>query len=136
MTYNHKHKLFFSSTALQTVVDLLPLPKTNLTVIPGDRAVLQCPIQPGALLQQYAVIWYKEGISIAEATNPQSVRTVDDSRYKIDRDTYSLIINSANINDTSNRYQCEVFVTNPITNAKQILQPSSPVSVSLNVHGK
>ena len=119
---------------MQTIVPLLPLPQTNFTVAQGERATLQCPIQPGALLQQYSVSWYKEGIEIAQKTiNPQM--TVDDSRYKIDRDTYSLIIDSANTNDTSSNYQCELFVTNPITKNQGMLQPSPSVTLSLKVNG-
>jgi hypothetical protein len=102
----------------------------------GERAVLQCPIQPGALLQQYSVRWYKGSVAIARATNPQTVMTVDDSRYKIDGDSYSLIIDSANTNDTSSSYQCELFVTNPITNNQQMLQPSPSVTLALTVNGK
>ena len=129
-------KLFLHLTALQNIVPLLPLPQTNFAVAQGERAILQCPIQPGALLQQYSVSWYKEGIEIARKTiNPQTVTTVDDSRYKIDRDTYSLIIDSANTNDTSSNYQCELFVTNPITNSQEMLQPSPSVTLSLEVNG-
>ena len=111
----------------------MPLPQTNFTVAQGETAILECPIQPGALLQQYSVSWYKESIEIARANNPQTVTTVDDSRYKIDRDTYSLIIDSANTNDTSS-YRCVLFVTNPITNSQKELQPS--ITLSLTVNGK
>ena len=102
----------------------------------GARVALPCPIQPGALLQQYSVTWYKEGVRIAEATDPQSVMTVDDSRYKIDRDTYSLIIDPTNINDTSSNYQCDLSVTNPLTDSLQVLQSSPSVTLSLKVNSK
>ena len=59
-----------------------------------------------------------------------------DSRYQIDSGSYSLIINPVTINDTSSDYQCEIFVTIPITNAKYMLQPSSQVALSLNVIGR
>ena len=129
------NNFFLHLTALQTIVPLLPLPQTNFTVAQGERAILQCPIQPGALLQQYWVSWYKEGIEIARALNPQTVTTVDDSRYKIDRDTYSLIIDSTNTNDTSSNYQCELFVTNPNADSREMLQPSPSVTLSLEVNG-
>lgn len=122
---------YFSPAALQTIIPPLHPPKTNYTAVLGDRVVLLCPIQPGALLQQYSVRWMKDSILIAEATNPQSVWTIDDARYNIDRATYSLIIDSININDTSSNYQCELFVTVPKTDAKSVLQPSLPVTLSL-----
>ena len=101
----------------------------------GDTVVLHCPIHPGALLQQYSVKWKKYAI-IAEAINPQSVMTVNDSHYKIDRGTYSLIIDPVNTNDTSTNYQCELSVTNPRTNVPQVLQTSPPVTISLKVFSK
>ena len=119
--------------ALQTTVPLMPLTQANYTAMSGDRVILQCPIQPGSLLQQYSVTWMKDNTAIAEATNPESVTTVDDARYKIDRATYSLIIDSVNINDSSSNYNCELSVVNPMTNAKRVLQPTPQVALSLNV---
>ena len=106
--------------------------KTNFTAMSGDRVVLPCPIQPGALLEQYSVIWKKGDTRIVD---PQDTRTAE-PRYNIDRATYSLIIDSVNINDTSSGYQCEVSVTDPLTNAVNVLQLSSEVSLSLTVIGK
>ena len=79
--------------------------------------------------------WTKGNTRIAEATNPQDV-TKADPRYNIDRATYSLIIDSVNVNDTSNSYQCELKVKNPFTNDVNTLQLSSEVSLSLTVIGK
>ena len=101
----------------------------------GDRVVLPCPIQPGALIQYYSVIWLKEN-SIVVEVHRQNILTVDDSRYNIDRATYSLIIDPVNINDTSTRYGCDLFVTDPITTSRRQLQSSPPVSLSLHVIGK
>ena len=116
----------------------MPPPQTDFTAMSGDKVVLHCPIQPGMLLQQYSVRWTKASTPIAEVTNPQSVMTTesDDSHYQIDRDRYSLIISSVTINDTSTDYQCELTVTNPLTNSKQVLQSSPPVTLSLKVIGK
>ena len=101
----------------------------------GNTVVLPCPIQPGALLQQYSVVWRKGDTRIVEATNPQDV-TAAETRYNIDRATYSLIIDSVNINDTSSGYRCELSVANPTTNAKTTLQLSSEVSLSFTIIGK
>ena len=114
----------------------MPLHQTNYTAVSGDRVILQCPIQPGVLIRQYSVRWVKEDTLIAEITNPQSVMAADGSRYKIDRATYSLIIDSVNINDTSSGYKCEVSVMNPLTNALQVLQSSPQITLSLKVIGK
>jgi hypothetical protein len=56
-----------------------------------------------------------------EIANSQSTG-IPESRYDIDRATYALIINPVDEIDTSSSYQCQVFVTNPITNNKQPLQ--------------
>ena len=102
----------------------------------GDKAVLHCPIQPGALLQQYSVIWTKGSTLIAQVTSPPGQLKHSDPRYQIDSGSYSLIINSVTVNDTSSDYQCEIFVTIPITNAKHMLQASSQVALSLNIIGR
>ena len=101
----------------------------------GERVVLHCPIQPGAFLQQYSVRWMKGGIPIANVNNAQNVMTADDSHYQIDRGRYSLIISSVNVNDTSTDYQCDLSVLNPVTSVLQVLQPSTPVTLSLKVIG-
>lgn len=40
----------------------------------------------------------------------------------INATTFGLIVDPVNVNDTSSSYQCQVFVTNPVTNTKQPLQ--------------
>ena len=102
----------------------------------GDKAILHCPIQPGALLQQYSVIWTKGSTPIAKVTSPQGQLEHSDPRYQIDSGSYSLIINPVTINDTSSDYQCEIFVTISSTNVKYMLQPSSQVALSLNIIGR
>ena len=103
----------------------------------GDKVVLLCPIQPGALLQQYSVRWKKDNSAIADY-DPCSVLTAIDSQYNINRANYSLIINSVTINDTSTDYQCELRVMNPLTDTKHVLQlpPPASASLSLKVIGK
>ena len=94
--------------------------QTTFTATSGDRIVLQCPIQPGALIEYYSVEWMKGEVLIAEATNPRDIVTMD-SRYSIDTKSYSLVIDNVNSNDSSTNYQCALFATNPITNSKQEL---------------
>lgn len=94
--------------------------QTTFTATSGDRIVLQCPIQPGALIEYYSVEWMKGEVLIAEARNPRDIITMD-SRYSIDTKSYSLVIDNVNSNDSSTNYQCALFATNPITNSKQEL---------------
>ena len=79
------------------------------------------------------MIWTKDDVEIA---NSQSIGKPK-SRYDIDRATYALIINPVDEGDNSSSYQCQVFVTNPITNTKQQLQHrpqlASGVQLSLRV---
>jgi hypothetical protein len=78
-------------------------------------------------------MWLKENSLLAEAPR-QNVLTVDNSRYNVDRATFSLIIDPVNINDTSTHYRCELFVTNPITGT--ISHPQSGQVLSLQVISK
>lgn len=120
-------------TALQT---LIPIPDTcatrSYTALSGNRVVLPCPIEPGALLQHYSAIWMKGSVMIAEAINPQNVRKTD-CRYDIDRATYALIINPVSVNDSSTDYKCQVLVNNPTTRTRQQLH-YYPQSLSLTVN--
>ena len=108
---------------------MLPSLQTHFPVASSERVIVPCPIQPGALIQQYSAKWTKDDNIIASSSNSQSV---DNSPYEIDRATYSLIIDSVSTNDTSTDYQCELSVTNPITNTRQKLRQSQ-VSLSLSV---
>ena len=123
-------RCFLPYTALQTIVPVPPSLQTLFTVASGERVIIPCPIQPGAQIEQYSAKWTKDDIIIASSTDPQSV---DNSPYEIDRATYSLIIDSVSTNDTSTDYQCELSVTNPITNVRQILKLNPEVSLSLKI---
>lgn len=110
----------------------------NYTALSGERVVLPCPIEPGALLQSYSVIWMKDNVEIATANSLTSTTT--SSKYDIDRAMYALIIDPVSINDTSPSYQCQMYVHNPNTDTKQQLQyyPQivSGVSLQLTVISK
>ena len=113
---------FHHFTALQTKIPLPdPPPQRHFTAISGDRVVLPCPIQPGALIQYYSVSWYKENSLLAQAGRLfVSESKVDDSRYNIDRATFSLIIDPVNINDMSTQYKCHICVKFP---KKPVIRP-------------
>ena len=78
--------------------------------IPQNRAILHCPIQPGALVQYYYGRWEKDGNTLIQLPqpingNPQEI-VRSDSRYDLDRTTFSLIINSVEVSDAGDDYQC------------------------------
>ena len=122
---------FHHFTALQRRIPLpVLLPRRYFIAVSGDRAVLACPIQPGALIQYYSVEWYIENSLLARAAGREYISIaasghggfniseffiVEDSRYNtgIDRATFSLIIDPVNINDTSTYYKCRVFAIRP-----------------------
>ena len=123
-------------TAFQTLVPVPSTIQTTFTARVGDTAVLQCPIEPGALLQSYSVIWMKDSTRIAERVNYQNVVSINPERYDID-DNYSLLVHSANVNDSSSNYQCVLSVTYPRTDAKQELRPyqAREIPLTLNIIG-
>ena len=119
--------------ALQTIIPLPdPPPQTNFTATSGDRVVLPCPIQPGALLQQYSVAWRKDSNLIFKSKNLQ-VFIGRDSRYGVNVSTFALTINPVDIKDSSENYQCIVEVTNPRTKAEKELQLSPQRDVLLSL---
>ena len=59
----------YHSTALQILVPMLDTPPT--LSFTDDGVVLPCPIQPGALLRYYSLVWMKDNVNkIAEAIGP------------------------------------------------------------------
>ena len=119
---------FFHFTALQTRIPLPdPPPQLNFSAVSGDRVVLPCPIQPGALTQNYSVRWMKDNLEILELSN---------SRYNINLSTFALIIDSVNVNDSSMDYQCHVFVNHNSNKQELYFHVYSeiiPVELSLSV---
>ena len=97
---------YFCFAAPQTVVTLPKEVQTTFTAAVGGTAVLHCPIQPGALLQYYSVRWTKSNVAIADLSTSLGFRSMD-SRYSIDRSSFSLTIHSVNVNDSDTSYKCE-----------------------------
>ena len=118
--------------ALQTIIPQTVSIQTTFSATSGDTAIIECPVKPGALLQHYYVAWYKDDNLIAELDNLEQT----DSRYDIDRSTFSLIINSSNINDTSTNYQCEVYVQNPLSDTNTKINTEFKDTLTLQVYGK
>lgn len=78
----------------------------------GEQAIIPCGVEPGRALQQYRVTWYNmtdnSFISIAD---PRQV--VPNSRYFVDPENFSLIIDDAEIADAGDFYRCVVSVNVP-----------------------
>ena len=119
---------------MQTLIPASTCNIQNYTATSGDRAVLHCPITPGALLQNYSVIWKKDNVEIAEVSNPhQNVNTAD-CKYDIDRATYALIIDPVSANDSSTGYNCHVYVSRNSNKQELHCDPQTTnVSLSLTV---
>ena len=128
------HTYNYTCTAFQTLVPVPSSVQTTFTARVGDTAVLQCPIEPGALLQSYSVIWMRDSISIAERVNYRNFMSIDPERYDID-DDYSLLIHAVNANDSSSNYKCVVSVTYPRTDTKQELRQVHEIPLTLNIIG-
>ena len=126
--------MYSTYTALQTIypVSRSELTTTTFTARVGDTAILPCPTPPGALIQYYSVRWMKDDVTIITADSPQAITQVD-PKFDVDT-TYSLVIHSVNLNDSSSNYRCELSVTNPLTNTKQVVQPDHEIpSLMLNI---
>ena len=108
--------------------------QTTFTATAGNTVVLHCPIQPGALLQYYSVRWTKSNTAIARFSTPEGFRSTD-SRYSINRASFSLAINPVNVNDSDTSYKCEVYVSYPTGSDNVQLVPSRQISLTLDVIG-
>lgn len=105
-----------------------------------SQAVIRCPIQPGALTQLYYGTWTRNGVTLVEipepvdVDNPQDI-VRSDARFDIDRNSFSLIINSVEANDADNNYQCLLSVFNPLS-TNTIELRTEIVQLTLMVNGK
>ena len=104
-----------------------------------SQAVIRCPIQPGALTQLYYGTWTRNGATLVEIPEPvdennprATVRS--DTRFDIDRNTFSLIISSVEANDAGNNYQCFLRVFNPLS-SNTIDFRTDVVQLTLMVNG-
>lgn len=115
---------------------MVPLPKnvqTTFRTMAGDNAVIHCPLQPGVYLKYYTVTWMKDENTIATLSGTKDPTGLADPRYDIDRSDFSLIINRVEGSDSSDNYQCSLFVNNPITDANRRIYTSNVVSLKLHV---
>ncbi len=104
------------------------------------QAVINCPIQSGALSQLYYGTWTRNGATLAEIPEPldeNNPRDViqSDTRFNIDRNTFSLIIDSVEANDAGNNYECSLRVFNPGPSSNTIELDTEVVQLTLMVNG-
>ena len=92
-----------------------------------------CPIEPGALIQYYDVVWYNDDEVIVDLDT--DLRQAG-GRYDIDPSTFSLTINSVNVTDSSTNYRCVVSVKNPLTHTNVLLYTEFDDTVTLKVDGE
>lgn len=87
----------------------------------GDDSIqIDCGIPPGRLIQQYFIIWYKDGEEILRQNMPdRSLRTKPGGHYSLNASTLSLVINGVREDDSSDRYRCELTVVDPNSQSDQ-----------------
>jgi hypothetical protein len=106
-----------------------------------SQAIIRCPIQPGALSQLYYGTWTRNGVTLAEIPEPPNENSPQDviqpdTRFDIDRDTFSLIIDSVEANDAGNNYECSLRVFNPDPSSSETIElDTEVVQLTLMVNG-
>ena len=105
-----------------------------------SQAVIRCPIQPGALTQLYYGTWTRNGVTLADIPEPPNENSPQDvvrsdAHFDIDRDTFSLIIDSVEPNDAGNDYRCSLSVFNPLPSSSTINLLTEVVPLTLMVNG-
>lgn len=104
-----------------------------------SQAVIHCPLQPGALTHLYYGTWTRNGVTLVDIPQPIDANTpqdavIPDDRFDIDRNTFSLIINSVEATDAGNDYQCTLRVFNPLS-PDTIDLNTDAVQITLMVNG-
>ena len=92
-------------------------PPTSIAKI-GSQARIGCPQRPGALYQRYYGNWKNSSsnqiLDRIERPSIPGEATAPDSRYNIERYTFTLLINDVMLSDSGLWYQCELLVEDPI----------------------
>ena len=112
----------------------------------GSEAHIPCSFQPGMLQACYFGEWYKNTTRIFSISQPSNVDMIcgsvspgrqitnmNASKYRVDEETFELIISSVNARDDSGPYQCQLFVLNP---GNGIVSSFRSTPVNLTIDGK
>lgn len=128
-------------TVLQIFDSRTVQPVETFYAMSQTRTVLRCPLQPGALVSYYYGSWERDGETLVEIPAPNNGNPQDivrsDTRYDLERATFSLIINSVEPTDADSSYVCILSVFNPAAPLQQFVSLQTDViRLSLMVNGK
>lgn len=107
---------------------------------------IPCSFQPGMLYACYFGEWFKNSIRIFSIGKPndrtcgsvspgRQIMNTDTSKYRVDEETFELIISQVNANDDSAQYECQLYVLNPASMEGQTEQFRS-IPTTLIIDGK
>lgn len=121
--------------------------RTDYAVQSSDVPItLLCPHEPGRLQGCYFGRWSKESRPIVEVARPGPntcepagrISTMN-SKYHLDRETFSLTINSIEARTDSGNYSCELMVldpASPVGTTHVVSRALAIIILSLTVDGK
>ena len=94
----------------------MPLPSTTYALVqqPPEEVQLHCAIDPGMLIQQYFVTWYKSDDVIYKISSNGYI-TTNSERYSHNPSNLALVISDVEMDDTSNNYHCVLEVVDPLS---------------------
>ena len=111
----------------------------------GREARIPCTFQPGMLYYCYFGEWFKNETKIFSIGKPnimtcgnspgRDVENTNASKYRVDEETFELIISSVNANDDSGEYRCQLYVLDPAVPHGETHQFRS-MPVNLTIDGK
>lgn len=125
----------------------LPPPTPHLSEPPvvnvrlNTEARINCPHQPGALLEQYYITWRNSSSNeiLADIPNPGHAQVAPsirrDPRYSIDETTLALVISNVTLLDSDPSYTCELGVVSP-QEISRIFTYEESANIELLVYGK
>ena len=121
----------------------------------GRETRIPCTFQPGLFYHCYFGEWFKisrtgfaESIfSISKPSNTpgmicgsvrpgREVMNTNANKYRVDEETFELIISSVNANDDSGEYRCQLYVLNPAVMDGSSTHQFRSMPVNLTIDGK
>lgn len=106
----------------------------------GSKAVLNCSISPGRLIQRYFVTWTNRTsgrLYTEKRLSPPPINTpTSDPRYMINPSTLSLGISNVEFADADPNYICILGVSNPPDNTEFFYEQTRHTSLELFIYSK
>ena len=122
-------------------------PQMNYTVLAGAESVtLRCPYEPASLINCYYGEWRKGSVVIASVPQPQTrdcapgdILIANPLKHELEKNTFSLVINSPQASDDDGDYTCALVVLDPAVNTgsgelKTFTYPTD-ITLTLTVDG-